>query len=66
MQYLGKGKDNWVEKLPAVLWAYRMTKRIPTVETPFSLAYGTEAIILVDMPTPRKKEVDWDQDVAQL
>ncbi|CAL8157573.1 unnamed protein product [Prunus armeniaca] len=38
-------EGKWVDELPGVLWAYRTTKRRSTGETPFSLAYGTEAII---------------------
>ena len=40
------------EKLPGVLWAYKTTKRVPTGETPFSLVYGTEAVISVDISMP--------------
>ena len=35
----------WLEELPSVLWAYRTTARTPTGETPFQLAYGSEAVI---------------------
>ncbi|CAL2239410.1 unnamed protein product [Prunus armeniaca] len=35
-----------VDELLGVLWAYRTTKRRSSGETSFSLAYGTEAIIL--------------------
>ena len=35
----------WPDELPSVLWAYRMTVRTPTGETPFKLAYESEAII---------------------
>ena len=35
----------WPEKLLGVLWAYRTTVRTPTGETPFKLAYGSEAVI---------------------
>ncbi|KAI5352718.1 hypothetical protein L3X38_005610 [Prunus dulcis] len=38
-------EGKWVDELPGVLWAYRTTKRRSTGETPFSLAFGTEAII---------------------
>ena len=38
-------KGNWAEVLPNVLWAYRTTPRRSTGETPFSLAYGAEAVI---------------------
>ena len=33
------------DELPGVLWAYRTTARTPTGETPFRLAYETEAVI---------------------
>ena len=35
----------WPGELPSVLWAYRMTTKMPTRETPFRLAYGSEAVI---------------------
>ncbi|KAL6348223.1 hypothetical protein AAG906_003089 [Vitis piasezkii] len=41
--------------LPGVLWAYRTTPGRPTWNTPFALAYGTDAVIPteVGMPTAR-------------
>ena len=41
-------KGVWPDELPGVLWAYRKTVRIPTGETPFKLAYGSEAVILAE------------------
>ena len=38
-------KRVWPDELPGVLWAYKMTVRAPTRETPFKLAYGSEVII---------------------
>ena len=38
-------KGEWPEVLPSVLWTYRTTARTPTRETPFRLAYGSDAII---------------------
>ena len=35
--------------MPNVLWAYRTTAKIPTRETPFRLAYKSEAIILAEV-----------------
>ena len=37
------------DELPSILWAYRTTTRTPTRETPFRLAYGSDAIILVEV-----------------
>ena len=38
-------KGIWLNELPSVLWAYRTTVRTSTGETPFKLAYGSEAVI---------------------
>ena len=52
---LDKTKEKWVEKLPDVLWAYRMTPGQPTGNTLFALAYGMNAVIPTEigMPTAR-------------
>ena len=38
-------KGIWPEELLSILWAYRTTTRMPTGETPFQLAYRSEAVI---------------------
>ena len=38
-------KGIWPDELPSVLWAYRMTTRTPTRETPFRLTYRADAVI---------------------
>ena len=42
-------KGKWVEYLPEVLWAYRTTRKSATQETPFALAFGTEAVAPVEV-----------------
>ena len=42
-------KGKWVEYLPKVLWAYRTTRKSATQETPFALAFGTEAVAPVEI-----------------
>ena len=42
-------KGIWLNELPSVLWAYRTTVRTSTGETPFKLAYGSEAVIPVEV-----------------
>lgn len=49
---LEKKKGKWPDELPAVLWAYRTTPRRSTGETPYSLAYGTEAVIPLEIGLP--------------
>ena len=38
-----------MEYLPGVLWAYRTTRKSATQETPFALAFGTEAVAPVEI-----------------
>ncbi|GJT73520.1 reverse transcriptase domain-containing protein [Tanacetum coccineum] len=57
---LGEGNNNWIEELPHVLWAHRMMIKSSHGDTPFSLTYGTEAVIPTEigMPTYRAAAVD--------
>ena len=42
-------KGKWVEYLLEVLWAYRTTCKSATQETPFALAFSTEAVARVEV-----------------
>ena len=42
-------KGKWVEYLPEVLCAYKTTRKSATQETPFALAFGTEAVAPVEI-----------------
>ena len=52
---LDGSRGRWVDELPSVLWAYHTSPRTPTGETPFSLVFGAEAVIPVEigLPSPR-------------
>ena len=58
----------WPDELPDVLWAYRTTVRTLTGETPFKLAYGSEAVILaeVHMASHRVKGYQVEENKVQL
>ncbi|KAL2486718.1 Ribonuclease H [Abeliophyllum distichum] len=53
---LEASKGAWVEELPHVLWAIRTTAKTYTGETPFSMAYNSEAMTPVELgiPSPRR------------
>ena len=59
---LEKAKGLWAYELPGVLWAYRTTAKTSTGETPFSLAYGTEAVIHVECGIPSVRYIWLDED----
>ena len=49
---LDDAKGIWVEELPHVLWTYRTTPRRSTGETPFSMSYGADAVIPIEIGFP--------------
>ncbi|XP_058180016.1 uncharacterized protein LOC131298549 [Rhododendron vialii] len=52
---LDKAKGKWPDELPLVLWAHRAMLRRSTGETPYSLVYGTEAVIPLKVGLPTNK-----------
>ncbi|GJV65888.1 reverse transcriptase domain-containing protein [Tanacetum coccineum] len=50
-----KSKD-WIEELPHVLWAHRTMIKSSNGETPFSLTYGTEAVIPAEIGMPHFRQ----------
>ncbi|GKC26085.1 reverse transcriptase domain-containing protein [Tanacetum coccineum] len=65
---LGARNKKWMEELSHVLWAHRTMIKSSNGGTPFSLTYGTEAIIPAEigMPTLRTAEVDLVQNNEAL
>ena len=60
---------DWHEKLPFALYAYRTGVRTSTGATPYSLVYGMEAILPIEMEIPslrvlkevKLEEAEWVQ-----
>ena len=42
-------KGAWPDELLGVPWAYKMTMRTPTSETPFKMAFGTKAVVFMEI-----------------
>ena len=63
-------KGKWVEYLPEVLWAYRTVRKSATQETPFALAFGTEAVdpIEVELKPPKIElaNIEHNKEVLRL
>ncbi|XP_050222714.1 uncharacterized protein LOC126672805 [Mercurialis annua] len=58
---LGEFDRQWLEELPKVIWAYRTTPRAGTGDTPFSLTYGCEAMIPVEIGIPTLRVQFFDE-----
>ena len=52
-------KGNWAEELLNVLWAYQTTPRRSTGETPFSMTYGVEAVIPIEIGLSSMRVTDF-------
>ncbi|GJY52493.1 reverse transcriptase domain-containing protein [Tanacetum coccineum] len=65
---LDERSKNWMEELPHVLWAHRTMIKSSNGDTPFSLTYGTEAVIPTEigMPTLRTAEVNLEENKEAL
>ncbi|GJW08135.1 reverse transcriptase domain-containing protein [Tanacetum coccineum] len=57
---LGMAHQAWVDELPQVLWAHRTTPKSSNGETPFSLVYGSEAVIPIEISVETKRVQDFD------
>ena len=55
------GITNWVDNLPAVLWADRTTVRKSTGYTPFYLNCGYEAIMPIELEIPTWRILPWNE-----
>jgi len=51
-KFVSKSQRDWDDKLGECLWAYRTTIRTPTKATPFSLVYGCEAMLPLEIQIP--------------
>ncbi|GJR27364.1 reverse transcriptase domain-containing protein [Tanacetum coccineum] len=65
---LGRDRARWVDELPNVLWAHRTSLKQSNGETPFSLTYGSEAVIPTEigMPTYRTMMIREDENEDEL
>jgi len=46
---LEKANGSWAEEVPRIVWAYHTIEQSGTHETPFSLVYGCDAMIPVEI-----------------
>ncbi|XP_071688936.1 uncharacterized protein [Rutidosis leptorrhynchoides] len=55
-------RTGWVDELPNVLWAHGTTFKKSTGESPFSLVYGSEAIIPAEILVPTHRVANFDEE----
>ncbi|XP_076914180.1 uncharacterized protein LOC143573085 [Bidens hawaiensis] len=65
---LGRYGRKWVEELPSVIWAIRTTEKTSHGKTPYSLVFGSEAVIPAEIGvnTRRVRSIDQDDNDPQV
>ena len=63
-------KGKWVEYLPEELWAYRTMRKSATQETPFALAFSTEAVAPIEVglksPSVAFANTEYNEEILRL
>ncbi|GAA0159044.1 hypothetical protein LIER_15924 [Lithospermum erythrorhizon] len=54
-------KGAWVDELPVILWYLRTTPSHATCETPFSLVYGSEAVLPAEARLPTYRQLGFNE-----
>ncbi|KAK9064300.1 hypothetical protein SSX86_015680 [Deinandra increscens subsp. villosa] len=65
---LGEHGKSWLNELPSVIWALRTTERTSHGHTPYSLTFGSEAVIPAEigMPTYRIENISEHTNDSEL
>ena len=53
-------RNAWVDELSRVLWAYKTTSQIATAESPFSITYRTDVVVLAKIVEPSFRVAHFD------
>ncbi|XP_009385521.2 uncharacterized protein LOC103972866 [Musa acuminata AAA Group] len=54
----------WVDELPSILWSLQTTPKTATGESPYSLSFGTEAVLPPEMVFPTSRTATYDEGVS--
>lgn len=54
---LDDAKTSWIEELRCVLWSYRTTSQKAIDKSPFSLSFGVEAVVPMELGSPSARRI---------
>ncbi|XP_064986960.1 uncharacterized protein LOC135625801 [Musa acuminata AAA Group] len=57
-------RSAWTDELPSVLWSLRTTPKTATGESPYSLTFGTEAVLLPEVVIATLRTRSYDEEVS--
>ncbi|GJT13295.1 hypothetical protein Tco_0860337 [Tanacetum coccineum] len=58
---LGRERVGWVDEFPNILWVHWTMLKTSNGETPFSLTYGSEAVISVEIVMPTYQTIQFNE-----
>jgi len=66
---ISTAKTSWPEELPRIIWAYHTTPQSTTHETPFSMVYGTDALLPIELDyrtTEQTRNEEQEVDILDI
>ncbi|XP_064944527.1 uncharacterized protein LOC135596398 [Musa acuminata AAA Group] len=57
-------RSAWTDELPSVLWSLRTTPKVATGESPYSLTFGTEAVLPPEMAVTTLRTRSYDEEAS--
>ncbi|XP_064941125.1 uncharacterized protein LOC135594645 [Musa acuminata AAA Group] len=57
-------RSTWTDELPSVLWSLRTTPKTATGESPYSLTFGTEAVLPPEMTIATLRTRSYEQEAS--
>ena len=58
--------DKWVDELSSILWGYQTSRRSPTKESPFHMAFGTEAVLPIELEITNFRVQTFDEMINEV
>lgn len=63
---LEDAKGLWVELLHEILWPYHTTPQSTTRESPISMVYGVDTMLLIEIDTPSWRRTHFNEEANKI
>jgi len=58
-------KGDWPDEIHRMIWSYHTTPQLTMHETPFSLVYGTDAMIPIEIAKNAERVRSFEEELSE-